>query len=75
MNLYIKFPTGSAGYGVLVNPSLEPRLLAARNDNLIVIHRTGDTFEVLWVEWSNWKTMTRLARKHFPEARLLQIVG
>lgn len=75
MNLYLRFPTGSAGYGVVVNPSLEPRLLAARNENLIIIHRTSDTFEVLWVESANWKVMTRLARKHFPEAMLLQIVG
>jgi hypothetical protein len=75
MNLYLRFPTGSAGYGVVVNPSLEPRLLAARNEDLIVIHRTGDTFEVLWIDSSNWKSKTRLAKKHFPEARLLQIVG
>lgn len=75
MNLYLRFPTGSAGYGVVMNPSLEPRLLAARNEDLIVIHRTSDTFEVLWVDSKNWQTMTRLAKKHFPEATQLQIVS
>lgn len=75
LNLFFRFPRGTAGYGTVINPDIEVRLKAAYHDGLIALHRGDDTFEVLWITMQLWQQQSRLIRKHFPEATLLQYIG
>ena len=72
LNMFLKFPRGSAGYGAIMSTSLANRLVAAGREGLVVMHRGDDLFQVHYVTRDNWKKLCGLAKKYVPEAKILQ---
>ena len=74
MNLFVRFPKGTAGYNAIIKHSIAIRMSAAQQDGLILVHRTDDLFQAIWVTKDTWRTLCRAVKKHFPEATIVQYI-